>query len=163
MAISKATALQNIFEQADTPEELQDFVVNMLSITTVADFIEYVVRANYQEEWRNIISGAFPLRTAVDARDATEGSPAVAAAIAFTDIEQRRLIAKMRATYKVALGAEKDDEDTKTKAKADQVAEDMEKPLDPDLKRQVAGLWTHDWQPTSSMKAAPKLCNRVVR
>ena len=53
-------------------------------------------------------------------------SPAVPAVLAFTDIDQRKLIAKMRATYKVALGAENDEEDTKKKAKADQVAEDME-------------------------------------
>ena len=145
MALSKATILQNVFKEAGTPDELQHFLETTLDITSVGDFVEYVVRANYQEEWRNLVSGAFPVRAGVAAVEASEHSPATPAVPAFTDIDQRKLIAKMRATYKVALGAEKEEEDTKKKAREDQVAEDMEKPLDPDLKRQVACLWTHDW------------------
>ena len=163
MALSKANALQNVFREAETPQELQDFLENTLDITSVGDFVEYVVRANYQEEWRNLVAGAFPVRPRVEAVEATEDAPATPAVNAFTDIDQRKLVAKMRNTYKVALGAEKEEEDTKKKAREDQVAEDMEKPLDPDLKRQVASLWTHDWQPISSMKAAPKFANRVIR
>ena len=105
MTTSKAILLQSIFEQAETPAELQHFVTTVLDISTVADLIEYVLRASYQEEWKDIITGALPVREAVSARDATEESPAVAAVRAFTAIEQKKLIAKMRTTYKVALGA----------------------------------------------------------
>ena len=163
MSVTKASLLQNVFTEADTPQELQRFLTSTLDINSVGEFVEYVVRDNYQEEWRNVVTGAFPLRAAVAAAEATEHAPAVLAVTAFTDISQRKLVAKMRLTYKVALGAEREEEDTKKKAREDQVAEDMEKPLDPDLKRQVAGLWTHDWQPIGSMKAAPKFSNRVVR
>ena len=164
-AASRTTLLQNIFDEAETPQELKHFVTEVLDISTVADLIEYVVRKSYQEEWKDIITGAFPLREEVRAREATDSSPAVAAVSAFTTIEQRKLIARMRATYKIALGAEQDEEDTKAKTKADQITEDMEKPLDPDLKRQVAKLWDthHSWKPTSSMRGAPKFTNRVVR
>ena len=60
MAISKANLLQNIFTEAETPYEIQHLLVSVLGINSVAEFIEYVVRANYQEEWRQIVSGAFP-------------------------------------------------------------------------------------------------------
>ena len=163
MAMAKVNALQNVFREAETPQELQDFLENTLGIMCVGDFVEYVVRANYQEEWRTIVTGAFPLRAKVEAVAAAQLAAATPEIIAFTDIDQRKLVAKMRNTYKVAIGAEKEEEEMKKKARDDQVAEDMEKPLDPDLKRQVASLWTHDWQPISSMKAAPKFANRVIR
>ena len=59
MALSKATILHNVFKEADTPEELQHFLETTLDITSVGYFVEYVVRTNYQEEWRNLVSG-FP-------------------------------------------------------------------------------------------------------
>ena len=163
MALSKHEALENVFTEAETPQELQNFLRVTLDLNSVGDFVEYVVRANFQEKWRNLIVGAFPTRSAVAVAAATEDRAAVLEVTAFTDIDQRKLVAKMRNTYKVALGAETEVEDKKKKAREDQVAEDMEKPLDPDLKRQVAGLWTHDWQPISSMRAAPKFSNRVIR
>ena len=101
---SKIDLLQGIFDAAATPEELQHFIVDVLKIATVTDFIQYVVRKDYQEEWKEIIAGAFPVRAAAAAREATEESLAVAAVGAFTLLEQRTLIAKIRATYKVAFG-----------------------------------------------------------
>ena len=63
----------------------------------------------------------------------------------------------MRAAYVIAMNTTRDEEEAAKKAKADQLEADMEKPLDPEVKRQLIKGWAdrHDWQPVNSMKAAP--------
>ena len=60
MAAGADARLGEVFVQAGTPQELQTFVVTALSLTTVPDLLGYVIRAQYEQEWRDIVAGAFP-------------------------------------------------------------------------------------------------------
>ena len=52
---------------------------------------------------------------------AADGRPAVES---FTDPPQRILISKVRTAYRIALGAENDEQEAKAKEKADQIEAD---------------------------------------
>ena len=69
--------LGDVFEQAGTPQELKTFIVTTLKLTTVPDLLGYVIRKEYEQEWRDIVAGAFPVSGAVAARAATADAGAV--------------------------------------------------------------------------------------
>ena len=83
----------------------------------------------------------------------------------FSIIDQRLLVACMRATHRMALTVEDDAAEEKAVARKEQYEADMEKPLDPETRMRFKRQWNkrHAWEPVPSMKGAPKLRNRVVR
>ena len=105
-------------------------------LNNVSDLISYVAKNTYEEEWKDIVAGAFPIRApraAVAAVPATESAPAQAAVNAdagFTIAEQRLLISRMRTTHRIALTVEEDAAEDKAAARKEQYEADMEKPLD---------------------------------
>ena len=163
--------MNDIFTKANTPEVLRDFILGDLQLEAIADLIGYVAQGSYETEWRDIIVGAFPVRVAVEAQaavPAAEGVPArpqIPATPGFLDRDQRLLISRMRTTHRMALDVEKEDAEDRATAKKDQYEADMEKPLDPETKLRLKRQWkgSHNWEPVASMRAAPKLRNRVVR
>ena len=171
MAAETLANLTAVFEKADTPQELRHYLQDTLELARISDLVGYVERETYEREWKELIVGAFPIvqaREAVEARAATEdqrGHEASPAVPGFTAQQQRLLISRMRSTYKVAMGVEREEEETQKTAKEDAYQADMEKPLDPETRRRLKKQWDdlHDWQPLASMKSGPKLRNRVVR
>ena len=160
MASSAAVVgLRDVLAQAEVPTLLMDYISDVWLIKRLEDFLCYVVKSSYEQEWCDVVKAAFPV---VAAREASEGQPAVEA---FTDPMQRIWISKLRAAYAVALRSFDAVEDATQKAKDDKMETDMEKPLDPEVERQLIEGWRrfHDWEPTKSMKAAPKFKNRVCR
>ena len=124
-----------VFEKAETPEVLQIYITRTLKVANVQEFIGYVIRRDYEAEWKGIVEGAFPLR---EAKAAGEGSEA---ADAFTVKDQRIMISKIRTTYRIAMGAEEEDEGIKAKQRDDELTADLEKPLDQALKEQLVHNW----------------------
>ena len=50
-----------------------------LQLKSIADLISYVAKKTYEEEWKDIVAGAFPSRApraAADAIEAIESTPA---------------------------------------------------------------------------------------
>ena len=165
------TTLQAVFEKAGTPQDLQIYLTDTLKLASISDLVGYTEREHYEREWRELIVGVFPVVAAREARAAVPASEGVAAQLGepavsgFTAAEQRLLVSRMRTTYRIAMGAEHDEEEEKKAAKQDAYQADMEKPLDPETRKRLRKQWQdlHAWQPVASMKAAPKLRNRVVR
>ena len=153
------TTMADVYEKAETPLEMQTFISSVLGLQKLQDFLAYVVRKDYETEWKAIVEGAFPV---TPAREAGEGTEAV---VAFTQNDQRFVIAKMRTTYRIAMECLDEDATVRAKQREDEVTADLEKPLDPATKEELADNWNKDnkWQPVPSMKAAPKFRNRVTR
>ena len=166
-----ALTLQGLLDKAETPEVLQHFLREDLKLRNVSDLISYVAKNSFEEEWKEIVAGAFPVRaprTAVSAVAASDGVPARAAVAedpGFTVVDQRLLISRMRSTHRLALTVEEDAAEDKAAARKEQYEADMEKPLDEQTRTRYKRQWTnrHAWEPVASMKGAPKLRNRVVR
>ena len=160
-----------VFEKAETPDVLREWISETLEIVSVGDLLGYVEKGHYEREWRDLIVGAFPVvlpQVAVNAILAAEGQeaqPMRPATQGFSDGKQRLLISRMRTTYKMALGVEQADEEDVKAAKMDVLQADPERPLDPETHRRLIESWKElqGWQPVQSMKAAPKLRNRIVR
>ena len=91
-------------------------------------FLAYVVRKDYETEWKSIVEGAYPVQPA---REAGENTPAV---VAFTQNDQRYVIAKMRTIYRIAMESLDEDASVRAKQREDEVTADLEKPLDPATK-----------------------------
>ena len=171
MALETVTTLQAVFEKADTPANLKHWLLEVLEIKRIADLVSYVQKSTYEKEWLDMVCGAFPVVEAREARQATEATEGVAAQPARPAVEglsehkQRILVARMRQTYKIALGVEQAQEDDVKKAKEDTYQADMEQPLDPETRKRLRTSWSgiHPWNPVPSMKAGPKFRNRVVR
>ena len=171
MAAEPLVNLEAVFERAETPIELCTFIKSTLKLKTISDMVSYVERKDYEREWKDILMGAFPVvpaSAAVAAVAATADAPArdaVPEVEAFTVVDQRFLISRMRTTYRVAMGVENDEEEDKKNAKRDAYEADMEKPLDPETQKHLKKAWkdNHGWEPVASMKGAPKFRNRVVR
>ena len=82
MSVVKVTTLQQIFDQGDLPAEFQKFIREDLKLNLIADLVSYVIKDQYEAEWKQIIEGAFPHRAAVAAqptRAATQTAAAVPA------------------------------------------------------------------------------------
>ena len=94
---AQQTTMQTVFEKAETPIELQTFITTVLGLQKLQDFLAYVVRKDYETEWKGIIEGAYPVQVA---QEAGEGAAAV---LAFTQNDQRYEIAQMRTTYRIAI------------------------------------------------------------
>ena len=170
-AAREALTLEGLFGRAETPEVLVKFLKEDIQLKTIADLIGYAAKKTYEEEWKEIVAGAFPVRLPVAARvavEATEGvaaQPAVQAVPGFTIADQRLLIGRMRSTVRVAYTVEDDAAEDKAAARKEQYEADMEKPLDGETRARYKRQWTtrHGWEPVPSMRGAPKLRNRVVR
>ena len=75
------------------------------------------------------------------AEEAKDDKPGVEA---FTNIDQRYLIGKMRTTYRIAMESQEEDATVRTKQREDELTADLEKPLDPATKAELAFNWdTH--------------------
>ena len=167
----EALTLQGLFGRAETPEILTKFLKEDLGLKNIADLISYTAKKTYEEEWKEIVAGAFPVRAPVAARDAVEATedasaqPAVRADPGFTTADQRLLIGRMRTTARMAFTVEDDAAEDKAAARKEQYEADMEKPLDGETRARYKRQWgtRHGWEPVPSMKGAPKLRNRVVR
>ena len=70
---SASISLQEVFAQAGVPEEVAEFLRQTCMIQSVEDFLGFVVKKQYEEEWRQIISDRFPTK---EARAATATEPA---------------------------------------------------------------------------------------
>ena len=171
MALEKITTLDAVFDKADTPANLKQWLQEVLEITRIADLVSYVQKSSYESEWLDLVRGAFPVVEAREAQEATEATEAAAARPArparegLSEHKQRILVARMRQTYKVALGVEQEQEEDVKKAKEDTYQADLEQPLDPETRKRLKTSWSgmHVWNPVPSMKAGPKFRNRVVR
>ena len=171
MALEKLVTLEEVFNKADTPTLLKDWLQTTLEITRISDLVDYVDKDEYANEWRDLVIGAFPVRPEQEAQDAipaagdTPATPAVPAVEGFSVGKQRILVSRMRTTYKVALGVEQEEAEDKKAAKQVAYQTDLELPLDPETRKRLKAAWsaTHPWQPVPSMKAGPKFRNRVVR
>ena len=163
--------LQGLLDRAETPDVLQKFLKDDLKLHKISDLISYVAKSTFEEEWKEIVAGAFPIRApraAAAAVPASDGVPAQAAVIedpGFSMVDQRLLISRMRTTHRIALTVEDDEAEDKAAARKDQYEADMEKPLDEQTRKRYKNQWAnrHAWEPVASMKGAPKLRNRVVR
>ena len=104
----EALTLQGLFGRAETPEILTKFLKEDLGLKNIADLISYTAKKTYEEEWKEIVAGAFPVRAPVAARDAVEATeaaaaqPAVRADPGFSTADQRLLIGRMRTTARMA-------------------------------------------------------------
>ena len=150
---SAAVSLGQVFEKAEVPQPLATYITDTCMVTTVDDFLSYVVRGKFEEELKDVVVERFPVVEA--AENVT----------AFTIQQQRLYITKLRAAYRLAVEAEAQANAAKERNQADKVETDMEKPLGPELEQSLAERWAalHNWQPIKSMKAAPKFKNRVFR
>ena len=163
--------MQAVFEKADTPDNLKQWLQEVLEIGRIADLVSYVQKSSYESEWLDLVRGAFPVVEAREAQEATPASEGVAAQPAqpavegFSEHKQRMLVSRMRQTYKVALSVEQEQEEDVKAAKQDTYNADMEQPLDPETRKRLKTSWSgmHVWNPVPSMKAGPKFRNRVVR
>ena len=54
--------LQSVYAQALVPEQLVVYLTETLQLQTVENFVNYVVKSEYEAEWRDIIQGAFPVK-----------------------------------------------------------------------------------------------------
>ena len=166
-----ALTLQQLFDKAETPVELQTYLITDLQLKKVSDLVSYVAKSTFEEEWKEIVVGAFPVRAARAASDAVmasgdvPGRETVVADPGFSVAQQRLLVSRMRTTHRCALTVEEDAAEDKAAAKKDQYEADMEKPLDGETRTKYKDQWSHRhaWEPVPSMKGAPKLRNRVVR
>ena len=55
--------LQSVYAQARVPEQLVVYLTETLQLQTVENFVNYVVKSEYEAEW---CSAAFDLRMAID-------------------------------------------------------------------------------------------------
>ena len=79
MAVERIVNLTNVFEKADTPDKLRSWLCDTLEITSISDLLGYVEKGSYEREWRDLITGAFPIVASQEAQgavEATEGHPA---------------------------------------------------------------------------------------
>ena len=56
------TTMADVYEKAETPVEMQTFISSVLGLQKLQDFLAYVVRKDYETEWKAIVEGAFPSR-----------------------------------------------------------------------------------------------------
>ena len=76
-----------------------------------------------------------------EARDASDDTPAV---LAFTANDQRYIIGKMRTMYRIVMETQQEDATVRTKQREDELTADLERPLDPATKEELAVNWcTH--------------------
>ena len=139
--------LAQIFDSAGLPPHLQNYLTDTSGICSVDEFLDYVVRKNMEQEWKEIIVEAFP----VDEQSR------------MTLITQRLLVAKVRGAYRIAVELEGQLADKKAKRTKDEEETDMEKALAPEVVKSLKDAWAqlHSWNPTRFMKPAPQLRNRV--
>ena len=171
MALETITTLEAVFDKADTPANLRQWLQEVLEVKRIADLVSYVQESHYESGWLDLVRGAFPVVEAREAQEATEAAEGVAAQPArpavegLTEHKQRILVSRMRQTYKVALGVEQEKEEDVKAAKQDTYQADLEQPLDPETRKRLKTSWAgmHIWNPAPSMKAGPKFRNRVVR
>ena len=122
----EALTLQGLFGRAETPEILTKFLKEDFGLKNIADLISYTAKKTYEEEWKEIVAGAFPVRPSVAARDAVEATeraaaqPAVRADPGFTIADQRLLIGRMRTTARMAFTVEDDAAEEKAAARKEQ-------------------------------------------
>ena len=170
MASAPCRSLKEVYEQANTPTVLIEFMKE-IHIESIADLVGYVEKEHFERELRELVEGKFPVRPPVDARAAVEASEGVAASPAvqadpgFDRGQQRILVSRMRSTYRKACGVEKDEEDDKEARRKETFEADMEKPIDTETRTRLRTDWKgrHGWEPVPSMKPGPKFRNRVVR
>ena len=66
---SAVRTVEAIMQEAEAPQALRDFIINSCSLTKVPNLHAYVIKGQYEQEWKDIIEGAFPL---VQSREATK-------------------------------------------------------------------------------------------
>ena len=115
----------------------------MSKLTKVQDLLGDVVRKECEVEWKVILEGAFLLREAKAAADSVD------AVDAFTANDLRFLVGKMRTTYRIAMETQEEDATVRSKQREDELTADLEKPLDPATKEELAVNWDihQKWQP----------------
>ena len=100
--------------EAEAPQALLDFILDSCSLSKVPDLLAYVIKGNYEQEWKDIIEGAFPL---IQASAATAEQAAV---VGFTNAQRRTYIAKMRLSYSMAMKCETATEEAQVQANSQQ-------------------------------------------
>ena len=103
--------LTGIFFSAGVPPHLQNYLTDTVGISTVHDFLDYVVRKDMETEWKEIIVEAFP----VDDQSQV------------TTISQRLLVTKVRGAYRIAIELEGQLAEKKAKRTKDEEETDMKK------------------------------------
>ena len=141
--------LAQIFHSAGLPPHLHNYLTDTSGICSVGEFLDYVVRRDMEQEWKDIIVEAFP----VDEQSR------------MTPITQRLLVAKVRGAYRIAVELEGQLADKKAKRTKDEEETDFEKALAPEVLKGLKEAWAglHSWNPVRFMKPAPQLRNRVYR
>ena len=119
------TTMADVYEKAETPVEMQTFISSVLGLQKLQDFLAYVVRKDYETEWKGIVEGAFPPR---EAKAAGEGVDAVEG---FNTNDLRFLVSKMRTTYRIAMETQEEDATVRSKQREDELTADLEKPHRP--------------------------------
>ena len=123
MALETIAMLEAVFEKADTPVNLRQWLQEVLEIKRIADLVSYVQKSHYESEWLDLVHGAFPVVAAQEAQEAipavegTAAHPARLAVEGFSIGKQRILVSRMHQTYKVALGVEQEQEEDVKAAK----------------------------------------------
>ena len=155
----EALTLEGLFGRAETPEILIKFLKEDLKLKNIADLIGYTAKKSYEEEWKELVAGAFPVREPRAARDAVEATeaaaaqPAVQAVPGFSMADQRLLIGRMRTTARMAFTVEDDAAEEKAAARKEQYEADMEKPLDGEARPLQATVDYPPWLGASSQHA----------
>ena len=70
----EALTLDGLFGRAETPEILIKFLKEDLKLKSIADLVSYTAKKSYEDEWKELVAGAFPVRAPVSARDAVEAT-----------------------------------------------------------------------------------------
>ena len=143
----KDGGLGALLKSAGTPEEVQQYLTETCQITSRQEFLDYVVRANFETELKEILATKFPVSDQ------------------FTIEKQRLYVTKARGAYRLALELDKYVVAQFEKQVADRGEADVEKPLDAATLAVMKQDWAnfHKWTPVKSMRAAPNLRNRVYR
>ena len=132
--------LIDIWTEANVPDDLQRYLGLTCSITSIKNFLDYVVREDFQTEWKDIVMSVFPVTTE------------------FTMEAQRMYVSKLRGSYRIALEMEDQIAEKKSKKEKDKDETDMEKPLSKDDVKELKKSWraVHDWDPSKYMIAHPR-------
>ena len=73
MASAPCRSLKEVYEQANTPTVLIEFMKE-IHIESIADLVGYVEKEHFERELRELVEGKFPVRPPVDTRAAFEAS-----------------------------------------------------------------------------------------
>ena len=145
--------LKQIFTQADTQQQVQDYFVKVCGIRTATDFLGYFAAGAFEAEIADVIKGKFPVKAAA-------GEVA-----AFTAEEQRLYIARARAAFRLATQVKDRVAAEAAKPKIEESHPDLDRPLSNETIQELEKGWKEMDGPKfiNELRPAPAFRNRIFR